>query len=689
MKTQPTTLCLNMIVKNESHIIERLLLSVTPFIDSFCICDTGSTDNTVQIIRSFFSDKNIQGKVIQEPFQDFGYNRSFALNACFDVPNSDYILLLDADMKFQYKFQNLTPIEFKAKLVDDAYFVSQGNDALNYQNIRIIKNRSGFSYWGVTHEYVKSHENCVFGTFQVDELFINDIGDGGSKDDKVERDIRLLTNGLVDNPNNDRYTFYLANSYRDQANYEEAIKYYKKRVEIGGWIEELWFSHYAIGKCYQNMGKIPESIYHWLEAYNRYPKRIENLYEIIKHYRQLCDYNLAYKFYAIADKERKTHTSRNYLFTEMDVYNFKIDYELSIIGYYFNFDNYDLKKICVNVLTHESLEQSKYYNVLSNYKFYTDAIIESSIPISIDNLSLLNSIGKDLVDDTNMISSTPSISFGNDDNELLICVRYINYRIGTEGQYINSKNVTTINVIATIDITFPKWKIKKQSILHYDNTYDDYYIGIEDVRLLRCVSDDMEVSYKYSSNRCNLTGQMKVEHGIIDINTSSSLSSHIMSINGERDIEKNWVLFHHSSFGEKCIYEWYPLTVGDIDVYGKFEPLVKHHNVPSFFKSIRGSTNGVVIGDEIWFICHLVSYEERRYYYHIMVVLDIHSYRLKSYTPLWTFEKQKVEYTLGMVHKNNQFLIGYSTMDNTTKFTNVSKHTFDNMMITHEIILTK
>jgi hypothetical protein len=64
---------------------------------------------------------------------------------------------------------------------------------------------------------------------------------------------------------------------------------------------------------------------------------------------------------------------------------------------------------------------------------------------------------------------------------------------------------------------------------------------------------------------------------------------------------------------------------------------------------MRGSTNGVVIDDEIWFICHLVSYEDRRYYYHIMVVLDKNSYRLKSYTPLWTFEKQKVEYTLGMV----------------------------------------
>jgi hypothetical protein len=166
---------------------------------------------------------------------------------------------------------------------------------------------------------------------------------------------------------------------------------------------------------------------------------------------------------------------------------------------------------------------------------------------------------------------------------------------------------------------------------------------------------------------------MKVEQGIIDTDTSSCLSSQILSINGERHIEKNWVLFNDRT-EERCVYEWYPLTIGNIDGDGKFQSLTRDTNVPSFFRSIRGSTNGIVIGDEVWFICHLVSYEDRRYYYHTMIVLDKHSYRLKSYTPLWTFEKQKVEYTLGMTHTNNKFLIGYSTMDNTTKYTNISKH---------------
>ena len=58
------TLCLNMIVKNESKIIRRLMESVAPIIDTYCICDTGSTDDTADIITNFFEEKNIQGKVI-------------------------------------------------------------------------------------------------------------------------------------------------------------------------------------------------------------------------------------------------------------------------------------------------------------------------------------------------------------------------------------------------------------------------------------------------------------------------------------------------------------------------------------------------------------------------------------------------------------------------------------------------
>ena len=68
---KPSTLCLNMIVKNESNIIKRLLDSVISIIDSYCIWDTGSTDDTVKIITEYFNNKNIPGKVVSEPFKNF------------------------------------------------------------------------------------------------------------------------------------------------------------------------------------------------------------------------------------------------------------------------------------------------------------------------------------------------------------------------------------------------------------------------------------------------------------------------------------------------------------------------------------------------------------------------------------------------------------------------------------------
>jgi glycosyltransferase involved in cell wall biosynthesis len=80
--TKTPTLCLNMIVKNESRIITRLFDSIISIIDTYCICDTGSTDNTIEIIEEYFNKKGLTGKIIKEPFKNFSYNRNIALQAC-------------------------------------------------------------------------------------------------------------------------------------------------------------------------------------------------------------------------------------------------------------------------------------------------------------------------------------------------------------------------------------------------------------------------------------------------------------------------------------------------------------------------------------------------------------------------------------------------------------------------------
>ena len=86
-------ICLNMIVKNESKIIKRFLDSVVSLIDGYCICDTGSTDNTCEIIQTYFKEKNMPGKLVEKEFIDFATNRNFALEECHSLTDIDYILL--------------------------------------------------------------------------------------------------------------------------------------------------------------------------------------------------------------------------------------------------------------------------------------------------------------------------------------------------------------------------------------------------------------------------------------------------------------------------------------------------------------------------------------------------------------------------------------------------------------------
>ena len=93
-------ICLNMIVKNESGIIERCLASVLPWIDCYVICDTGSTDATPEVIRTFFARHGVPGEIHAIDFVHFEYARNRALELCRAAPLAfDYILLTDADME--------------------------------------------------------------------------------------------------------------------------------------------------------------------------------------------------------------------------------------------------------------------------------------------------------------------------------------------------------------------------------------------------------------------------------------------------------------------------------------------------------------------------------------------------------------------------------------------------------------
>ena len=454
-----------------------------------------------------------------------------------------------------------------------------------------------------------------------------------------------------------------------------------KRQELGGWIEEVWQSYYSAGKCYHSLNDFPNALNMWLEGYQAYPNRIENIYQIINYYRVNSKNKLAYQFYKLAKEtiSRFGGASDNFLFLEKNIYDYKIDFEMTIIGYYDNPDNIDLKRLSMDVFSCPIIEDIHTKNIIYNYKFYTEKAISVEIHQNQNLSNILNTIGISNNKLLGFYPSTPSICFLNN-STLLVNKRFVNYRIDEKGNYVNQEKIISHNVFAIINISdISTNSVIKEYVLEYDTSLDNIYEGLEDIRLH--IGPDSQIYY--NSNRGLGPSNIQIVHGTINIDTNTGIcktvNSRIIQSPNHRDIEKNWILFTSKKNELKCIYEFSPLTIGMIQDSSFIE--ISKQNTPPLFKYIRGSTNGVTIGDEIWFIGHVVSYESRRYYYHIIIVLDKNTNLLKKYTNLFTFQGETVEYTLGFVDMGENLLIGYSILDRDTKFIEVQKQWFENQMI--------
>jgi glycosyltransferase involved in cell wall biosynthesis len=242
-----------MIVKNESRNMRRLLNSLIGIIDFGSIVDTGSTDNTIEVIENWARENKMKILVHKEPFRNFSYNRTHSfVKAKLSFPEADYFLLSDADFIWIKK-----PGFDKSLLNADFYNIYQGNKHIDYTNIRLISSKYQWVCTGLTHEYWEVKKGSLPEGYNLRyevlySLYINDIEDGGCKQDKFIRDERLLLEGLRTEKRQDlliRYKFYLAQTYRDTEQYLKSIEMYKKHSEESTWQEEKFYSIFMIGEC--------------------------------------------------------------------------------------------------------------------------------------------------------------------------------------------------------------------------------------------------------------------------------------------------------------------------------------------------------------------------------------------------------------------------------------------------------
>ena len=317
-------ICLTMIVKNESRIIERCLNSVKDVIDSWCIVDTGSTDGTQEIIKDILKD--VPGKLIERPWVNFGYNRTEAYHYAKDM--GDWVLLIDAD-------QVLINDSFSHKDLDNSlsfYNLEQTSQNLTYQNKRLLNTKKDWKCIGVTHEYWDSKDS--YGK-KLESLRLVDIGDGGSKEDKFQRDLNLLTNGLKEEPHNSRYMFYLAQTYKDLGNYKKAYDWYDICLSNSKWDEEIWYCEYMKSYCLSMINhSITELESQVMKAWMLRPWRMEPIYLLSKIYRDSKNWRKCYHLLKLCSTIEHPYT--DILFIEHQLYKGIVIDELSIASYWIN-----------------------------------------------------------------------------------------------------------------------------------------------------------------------------------------------------------------------------------------------------------------------------------------------------------------------------------------------------------------
>lgn len=628
-------IALILMVRNESKILERCLKAVGGAVDAVCIHDTGSTDNTVEIAKNWV--KTQPGCLSESEWENFGYNRtmSFLTAKAFvrDVLKWDmkesYGLLLDADMVF-------VPGTIRDKpLTETGYTVLQRNGGLEYPNCRLIRMDYNWICKGVTHEY------WCGPTFPLEKsvCYIEDQNDGGCKSDKFERDARLLEQGLLDEPDNVRYMFYLAQTYHSLGRLKDSIKMYKKRYAAGGWFEEQWYSLYMIGQSWLTLGNPRKFEDYMLRAYDMRSSRSEPLWRLSKYFREKGQH---YKAYQYASMGRKIPLSTDSLFIETDVYKDKFEYELTILDYYVGKQREGLIR-CMNYMMTDKENVS---GVFQNLGFYIDPIGKEFT----NHPALRHVFGREF---------HPSSVSSVDEYEN---IRFVNYLIRKDGGYHmfdgDGSRISTQNMAYSRDV-YTKMNDASVSVPRNESTN---IAGLEDVRIYKDVNQDLRfvaTTKEYSDNIRILEGRYDAKTG--DYSDCTLLNSPLNA-----DCEKNWIPV---SGTKDIIYSWNPLRVGTIE--GSDLKFHTTHETPWFFKHLRGSAVPSRVGDELWCLVHFVEYSTPRKYYHCIVALDGTTYKPKSVSLPFSFRAKGIEYCLSMSIKDKNMKFIFSSWDDNPCITHV------------------
>lgn len=322
---------LTMIVKDEAHVIRRCLESVIPFIDAYVIADTGSTDETVAIVRDALSVPGMNGFIMRQEWEDFSTNRNRVLEAARELvkgiywPNSSdlgrhYALTIDAD-------EVLTDVPLGSVLANhpsgqayDGFTVDVEYAGTQYRRLALANLASPWEWQGPVHELLHM-EGANIAHLTHPTITVYHEGARSRDPETYVKDAALLRDALLEDPDNPRYQFYLAESYRYAGMLHEALLAYERRARnLGGWDQERYMSLLNIGRLRGHLapGDRGQVLSALLDAFETDTRRAEALVELARFERYRERWHVAAMFASWASR---MDAPEDALFIERDAYS--------------------------------------------------------------------------------------------------------------------------------------------------------------------------------------------------------------------------------------------------------------------------------------------------------------------------------------------------------------------------------
>lgn len=296
------TLSVCMIVKNEEKNVTDCLESVRGIADEIIIVDTGSTDRTKEIV-SKYTDKVFDFKWID----DFSAARNYSISKA----SSDWILWMDADDILENPEEVLPLLKESFSVCN--FKIAYGNDI--FCQARLFRNFMNIQFHGRVHEYPSfTGMDCK----EESDVVIRHKTDKYATEDRSQRNFRILSKELEDDPNNTRAIFYMANTLKELGQYDKAIKMYRNYLDKSTWKDERWMAQRYIGNILVWNKKYEEAIREFEKAMSIDDRWAESYYYKGECYFFLEDYEKCIKWMKKAYKKKLPDSL---LWKELPIYN--------------------------------------------------------------------------------------------------------------------------------------------------------------------------------------------------------------------------------------------------------------------------------------------------------------------------------------------------------------------------------